>query len=221
MTAARPSGLPLAEQLALITDQVRSSAPEIATQTDRLVARLRAADVGARAPRPGDELPPFTLPRDDGRLVFSEDLVGPGPLVLSLNRGHWCPYCVAELESLEAIRPEIAAEGGRIVAVLPEHPRYLRDLRDRGVRFDLLTDVDCAYALELSLAIWVGEDLFDILSTAGVFGVRPLNSGFLPVPATFVVGPDGRVASAWTDADFRMRPGPAEILAAVRAARVP
>jgi peroxiredoxin len=218
MTEARHAGALLADQLALLTDQIRATAPDIAAQTDRLVARLRALDIGSAAPKPGESIPPFTLPRDDGQLVFSDDLIGPGPLVVSINRGHWCPYCVAELEGLEAVRPDIESVGGRIVAILPEHPRYLRDLRARGIRFDLLTDVDCAYALELSLAIWVGEELFDMLSAAGVFGVGPLNSGFLPVPATFVVDAKGLVRSAWAEPDFRRRPESADILAAVRAA---
>jgi peroxiredoxin len=206
----------LAEQLAAIASQVRAAAPVIADETDRLVARLKASGVGQEAIRPGDRLPDFALPRDDGRLVFSADLLASGPLVLSLNRGHWCPFCEAELGALEGIRAEVEALGGTIVAALPEGPAFLRKIRERGIGFELLVDVDCAYALELSLAIWVGEPLFRIFSEAGIFGVRNLNAGFLPIPATLVVDRDGRVAAAWTDPDFRMRLEPSEILSALR-----
>lgn len=203
----------LADQLALISGHVRTAMPVIADETDRLVARLRAARVGVDAIKPGDRLPPFALPRDDGRLVFSDELLAAGPLVLSLNRGHWCPFCSAEIDALEGIRPEIEAAGGRVVAILPEGPALLRQIRERGIGFDLLVDVDCAYALELSLAIWVGESLFDIFTAAGIFGIRGLNASFLPIPATIIIERGGRVAAAWTDPDFRMRLEPAEILA--------
>lgn len=214
MTDRIPSTL--ADQLATIASQVRQAAPVIAEETDRLVARLKASGVGDGAVRPGDRLPAFALPRADGRLVFSADLLARGPLVLSLNRGHWCPFCEAELAALEDIRPAVEALGGTIVAALPEGPAFLRTIRERGVSFELLIDVDCGYALELSLAIFVGEPLFKIFSDAGIFGIRNLNAGFLPVPATLVVDREGRIAAAWTDPDFRVRLEPADILAALQ-----
>jgi peroxiredoxin len=216
---SEPNLTSLADQLAAIAAQVRSAAPTIAEETDRLVTRLRQSGAGLEAIGPGDSLPSFALPRDDGRLVFSADLLAKGPLVLSLNRGHWCPFCEAELGALEGIRPQVEALGGTIVAALPEGPAFLRKVRDRGVGFDLLVDVDCAYALELSLAIWVGDPLFEIFSAAGIFGIRNLNAGFLPIPATLVVAPDGRIAEAWTDPDFRLRLEPEKILVALRRLR--
>ncbi len=37
----------------------------------------------------GDSMPSFQLPDQDGNLLDSADLLAPGPLVISLFRGHW------------------------------------------------------------------------------------------------------------------------------------
>lgn len=43
----------------------------------------------------------------------------------------------------------------------------------------------------------------------------------VPVPATYVIRPDGVIAADWIDGDFRHRAEPAEILAALDAMRTP
>ncbi len=47
-------------------------------------------------------------------------------------------------------------------------------------------------------------------------GINGDESWELPVPATYLIGQDGRVALAWLDVDYRKRLPPEEMVAALR-----
>ena len=87
---------------------------------NRLVGWLRDTDVASHALKVGDDAPDFLLPDADGRLHSSEQLRRNGPLVLSFFRGGWCPFCTAELCSLQAAKDEFETVGATLVVVTPE-----------------------------------------------------------------------------------------------------
>src|SRR5262252_5043307 len=81
------------EQLQAFSESARRRRPEFAAAIDRLVERLHQNGAGEAAPQPGDVMPPFILPDENGRMVSLEELVASGPLAVTFHRGHWCPYC--------------------------------------------------------------------------------------------------------------------------------
>jgi peroxiredoxin len=94
------------------------------------------------------------------------------------------------------------------VIITPENQEYAQVFKlESGAPFPMLTDVDNGYALALNLAIWLGPDLRDLLSQRG--RVLPNYHGndawMLPIPATFVVGRDGRIKARFVDPDYRTR----------------
>ena len=144
-----------------------------------------------------------------------------GPLVVSFNRGPWCDYCGLELHSLARAYPEIVAAGGDVISIVPETARYARALQAaRGVPFRVLTDMDLGYALNLGLIFWVGDKIMDMYRGFGIDLAHFQGNGgwFLPVPATLVVGRDGRVTARFVDPDFRQRMRTEDIVEAVREA---
>src|SRR3954468_17061695 len=60
----------------------------------------------------GDPMPDFVLPDADGELVFSDDLLRKGPLVVVFFRGEWCPFCRATLAALNDVAGGPRARGG-------------------------------------------------------------------------------------------------------------
>jgi peroxiredoxin len=72
----------------------------------------------------------------------------------------------------------------------------------------------------LNLAVWVGPDLTDLLSSFG--RLLPVYQGndtwILPIPATFVVGSNGRISARFVDPDFRRRMSVEELIAALQTA---
>src|SRR4030095_16451485 len=84
---------PLNERMAVIANAVRSLSTTFAEAVDRMVLRLQEQGAGTTAPAPGDIMPAFLLPDENGRLVGLSELLEKGPAVIFFQRGHWCPYC--------------------------------------------------------------------------------------------------------------------------------
>ncbi len=209
---------PLADRLQAFADTVRALNAAFADVVDRMVERLRSSGAGEAAPALGEPMPWFLLPDQDGRLVGLGDLLARGPVVVSFHRGHWCPYCRINADALARIEPEIAAHGGQIVAITPELEEFTKELKsDAHAGFPILSDLDNGYALELNLVIWINDEKRRIMTEAG-WEIPPYqgNKGWmLPIPATFVVGVDGRVTARFVDPDYRKRMDVEEILRAV------
>jgi peroxiredoxin len=204
----------MASKLVAESQRVQRDEPEVARAYDNLVERLAAAGAGRNAPREGDAFPPFALPDDNGHLIKFSDLMRTGPVVVSLNRGHWCSYCRIELESLRNAHDEIRRRGGSIVAITPDRQAYARRLKEQSrLTFPLLSDIDNAYAMSLSLVVWCGEEIKTLYKKAHLDLAKSQgNDGWLiPIPATYVVAPGGHIKASFVDADFRRRMAPEEI----------
>jgi len=198
--------------------RLEQSAPEFAAAYQRLVDRLLRTNAGATAPRAGDVFPEFLLPDDRGRLMGFDDLSAGKPLVVSLNRGHWCSYCRIELEGLEEIHSEIMRRGAKVAGVTPDRQEYAQRLKARcHLDFPLLCDVGNGFALSLGLAVWCGDEIRDLYRSADVaVNVYQGDEGWLiPIPATYVVAPDRRIRAAFVSPDFRKRMPPEEVLEAI------
>ena len=80
--------------------------------------------------------------------------------------------------------------------------------------------MDLGYALNLGLIFWVGDKIMDMYRGFGIDLAHFQGNGgwFLPVPATLVVGRDGRVKARFVDPDFRHRMRTEDIVEAVRKA---
>jgi hypothetical protein len=72
----------------------------------------------------------------------------------------------------------------------------------------VLTDMDLGYALSLGLVFWVGQKIMDMYRGFGIDLAQFQGNGgwFLPIPATLVVGRDGRVKARFVDPDFACGP---------------
>jgi peroxiredoxin len=199
---------PLNARLKAVADEVARLSPDFAAVVERMVARLEANEVGQSAPQVGEPMPDFILPDEKGELVRLGALLEQGPVVVSFNRGHWCPYCKLNTDGLARIAPDVKRLGGQIVAISPETHQYGAALRDYAeAPFPVLTDLDNGYALSLNLAFWVGDEKREAMK-AGGFDISLYNGNdtwMLPVPATFVVGCDGLVKARYIDPDYRQR----------------
>lgn len=212
----------LSERLEAYSAAVRKFIPDYADAVDRLVLRLAGSGAGADAPQPGQPMPAFVLPDENARLTSLDSLLRDGPVAITFHRGHWCPWCRISGSALARVRDDIAAVGGRVVAIMPERQKFAGEFKaSTQYPFPVLTDVDNGYALSLNLAIWVGSDLERLLSSFGrsLPDYQGNEAWMLPIPATFVVGTDGRVAARFIDPDFRRRMSIEELIAALKTVR--
>lgn len=76
------------------------------------------ADNGARPPRPGDQLPLFTLPDFAGRAVRIWDFKQRQPVVLAFLHGPGCAACHEYLAALAARHDDLAAARAAVLVVV-------------------------------------------------------------------------------------------------------
>lgn len=209
----------LSERLQAFADAVRRLGPHFQDAVDQLVDRLREYDVGENAPKPDEQMPNFVLPDERGQLISLDSLLEKGPVAVTFHRGHWCPYCRINTRALAQAQERIAAEGGQVAAIMPDREHFTAELKaESDAPFPILTDFDNGYAMSLGLAFWVGEEMQKLMTSAGwdVSRSQGSDTWLLPVPATFVVGTDGKVKARFVDPDYRKRMTIEDLLAALR-----
>ena len=212
----------LAERLDSFAQAVRTLSPPFADGVDRLVTRLQQSGAGQNAPHVGERMPPFHLPDETGRVISLDKLLSNGPVAVTFHRGHWCPYCRLNTKALAQAQTEIEGEGCQIVAIMPDRQQFAEKFKSESkARFPILTDMDNGYALSLNLVIWIGAEMERMISAAGrdIPSYQGNRSWMLPIPATFVVGTDGKVKARFVDPDYRKRMAIEHMIEALRNAR--
>jgi len=185
---------------------------------ERAVEELFATGIEERILSVGAVAPEFELKDSTGRLVRSSDLLAVGPLVLNFFRGRWCPYCVTELESWRDLYGQLRERGALLVAISPETQRQSDfAVQQHGLPFPLLQDPGARLAEKFGLVYTVPEYhqryLKSIMVNLPFLNGEP--SWRLPMPATYVIGKDGRILFAEAHADSRVRPEPSEAFSAM------
>jgi peroxiredoxin len=183
---------------------------------ERHIAYLSETGVGRSAKRIGDRAPDIALPDAHGKPFEVATLLAKGPVIVTFYRGGWCPFCNLELKAYQAVLPRIIAAGASVVAISPEKPDdSVSTAEKNALTFPVLSDVGQkvgkAFGLVYSFtdelrAVYDGFKL-DIPDKNGTH-----DDWSLPLSATYVIGPDGRILFADTSVDYRRRTDPLEVL---------
>lgn len=209
----------MSERLGLLAEAMQRLTPTWVATIDRFVNRLKDYNAGETAPQVGDVMPSFVLPDESGRMVSLASLLERGPAIVTFHRGHWCPWCRISINTLSRAQERVTAAGASMVAIVPDREQFAAEMKaDSKAAFPVLTDMDNGYAMSLNLAIWVGDEMERYMSERG--NVLPKFQGndswVLPIPATFVVGQDGRIRARFVDPDYRKRMAIEDLLAALK-----
>lgn len=168
----------------------------------------------------GDRVKDFALPNLSGNAVEFNQLLATGPVVISFFRGTWCRFCNLELKALQDVLPEIQALGASLVAISPQTPDYysMSTAQDSSLDFDVLSDVGNQVARNFGIVYQIPEPLRPIMQGLGADlpSANKDETFELPVPATYVIAPDGTVAYAFVDPDFTKRVEPTQIIAVLQ-----
>jgi peroxiredoxin len=116
---------------------------------------------------------------------------------------------------MERVFARIEQAGASLVAVSPQTQKQSFFMRDQHkFRFPLLSDDHNQVARQYGLVYRVPAEQQSIYSRS--FTNLPLINGDdsweLPIPATFILRRNGRVAYASADPDYTLRPEPADVL---------
>jgi len=228
-TAPKPARNSLQDQLDRITENTRVLVPpdRLAT-SERATAELLASGIEDRVLKVGEKAPGFSLlDALTGKPVRSSDILALGPLIVSFFRGRWCPYCVTELETWRDLHPEVRRRGAFFLGISPQTKRQNDfTVQQHSLPFPILSDPGAAVAERFGVAYTVPDAhrryyqgiLVNIpfVNSGGTYNNATEGSWRLPLPAVFVISQAGVITFAQAHADFRVRPEPAEVLAALR-----
>jgi peroxiredoxin len=211
-TEARPLREILAERKELIAKYVPAETQAVHV---RAIAELKKRGLAANILPVGAKIPEFQLPDHDGKSVSSSDLLAKGSLVVCFIRGRWCPFCVAQMEVMNLVLPEIELAGATLAAISPQTVQQSFFMRDQHrLRFTLLSDAGNNVARQFGLTYRVPDEQKSIYQRA--FVNLPLVNGDasweLPIPATYVIDHNGSVLFASANEDYTERPEPSNIL---------
>ena len=211
----------LQDQLDQITANTRTLVqPERLAIGERSIEELFASGIEQHILPIGATAPEFALPDFSGRSVRSADLLALGPVVLNFFRGRWCPYCVTELEAWRDLYPALRERGALVVGISPQTQRQSDfTAGQHTIPFPLLVDAGNAVAHQFGL-VWAVPAYLQKYYRSILLNIPFVNgeeSWRLPIPATYVIGQDGKVLYAEAHADFRVRPEPEDVLRALPA----
>lgn len=207
--------------------------PEVQAVHAGVISELERSGVAERALLAGGEVPEFKLLDGTGKLVCSADLLERGPLVVCFLRGRWCPFCVGQVEAMNAVHAQIESLGASLAAISPQtvHQSFLM-ADQHQLRFPVLSDRENTVARQFGLVYQVPADQQEIYRRAFI-NLPSMNgdgSWELPIPATYIIGsghareapvqagPSKRhpVRYAWVNPDYTERPEPTEIIRSLR-----
>ncbi len=170
----------------------------------------------------GDRAPDFALPNALGKPIKLSDRVAQGYVVLTFYRGGWCPYCNLALRAYQQLLPQIQAMGASLMAISPQTPeRSLTTVENNQLSFDVLSGRGSAIAQAYNIAYTLPDKLKEIY-TQFDHALPDMNGSpdwQLPIPATFVIAPTGKILLAHVDADDHNRLEPEAALAIITRAQ--
>src|SRR5271165_6345970 len=145
---ADASGGSLQHRLDVYSGYSRGFFPKTNQVYDEIIEQLHS--LTKAGPQIGSIMPNFVLPDQNGCLTGLDSLLVNRPLVISLNRGHWCPWCRLELRALVQIYDDVLRLNGQVISIMPETAAYSRKaIEDHKLPFRILTDLDFGYTLSL------------------------------------------------------------------------
>ena len=211
-TDIRPLREVFAERKELIAKYVPAEPQAIHA---RAVAELKQQRLAANILPVWAKIPAFHLLDHDGKTSSSSDLLAKGRLVLCFIRGRWCPFCVAQMEAMNLVLPEIDQAGTTLIAISPQTVQQSFFMRDQHkLRFPLLSDAGNNVARQFGLTYGVPDDQKAVYQRAFVNlpFVNGDDSWELPIPATYILERDGTVLYACADEEYTERPEPQDIV---------
>ena len=193
----------------------------LATQTAMTMDGVAASAAETKPLTVGAAVPSATLRTIDGKPVALKDALGGKKTVLVFYRGGWCPFCNLQMQDLQARAEELKGMGYQVVAVSPDRPEELKkSLAKNKIEYTLLSDSKAEAIRKFGLAFRVEDALVAKYKNDYKIDLEA-SSGeahhILPVPAVFLVRPEGTIAYAFSNPDYKVRLNGDDLVAAAKA----
>ncbi len=159
--------------------------------------------------------PEFVAFDQNGDKFKSSEVLKDNQLIVVFYRGQWCPFCNRHLSELQDHLEDFKKAGAQIVAISPEKTENInKTIKKTKAEFPVLWDKDNSIMESFGVNFILAKDLQEKYKKFGVdlTKVNGNSSQTLPVPATFIIGKNGKVKFLQYDPDYKNRSSAKEIL---------
>ena len=158
----------------------------------------------------GDLAPYFSGIDQKGRTIALNSLTTKGKVVLFFYRGYWCGICDKHLSNFQDSLHLITELGASVVAVAPERSEYAeRTVLKNDLKFSVLSDASQTIMNSFGVR-------YDVNTKAqkniGIDWKKVNGGAVLPVPATYIIGQDGKIIKSFFTPNFHKRASVDEII---------
>lgn len=162
----------------------------------------------------GDTAPLFTANDNNGKSFSLESALKKGDVVLMFYRGQWCPFCNKQMSQMNDSLSLITGKGATVVAISPEiQENVVKTIEKTKASFPVISDVQMKIMKDYQVNFAVPQTTIDRYKNFGIdFNVvNGVNGANLPVPATYVIGKNGKIKYVFFNPDYRKRASVKEI----------
>jgi peroxiredoxin len=211
----------LKNDLEQVTKFAKENMPPVFFENnDKMLKDLTEKEVALHCLKEGDMIPTFRLPDMKGKIKSFSDLIeGKNWLIISFNRGEWCPYCNLELRYLQEKMQEFEKIPAHIVSISNRtFDKMAPVLEKNKITFDVLTDEHFHLAKQFNLVFHVPPYLTETYKKFGVDENYLNENGNMEmvVPATYLIDKKGVVRMYFAEVNFANRLDPELILDYIR-----
>ena len=163
----------------------------------------------------GDMAPDFSAKGQDGKTISLKQALQKGPVVMLFYRGQWCPYCNKQMSRFSDSLSLLIAKGASILAIAPETAENVKKTIEKSKStFPVLADQGLAIMKMYKVNFAVDEKTITKYKGYGIDFEKAngVNGANLPVPATYIIGKDGKVKYVFFNTDYRKRASVMDIL---------
>lgn len=163
----------------------------------------------------GDMAPDFTAKDQEGKTVHLKQALKKGPVVMLFYRGQWCPYCNKQLSHFSDSLQMITAKGATLLAFTPETAENIKKTIEKTkTSFPVIEDEGMSIMKSYKVNFAVDEKTITKYKGYGIDfdKANGNNDANLPVPATYIIGKDGKIKYVFFNTDYRKRASVQHIL---------
>ncbi|MCW9708662.1 peroxiredoxin-like family protein [Fodinibius salsisoli] len=156
----------------------------------------------------GTTIPDVTITALDGSEQELRDLVSQKPTVLIFYRGGWCPFCNRHLAEVQKASQDLTQMGYQIIGISPDKAEFLRESTQKhNLSYSLVSDSRMAASKAFGLAYKMDKETIKQYKANGLdLAERTGNDHYmLPVPALYLVNPDGLITFQYVNPNYRTR----------------
>lgn len=142
-----------------------------------------------------------------------------GPVAVVFYRGFWCGKCTQHLEALQSELAELTEKGLKVYAITPETDSYIdKTIEKTSIQIPFIHDSAHKIMDDYKVTYKVTDDYKSGVGKHAGVGLATTQGGedaYLPVPATYLIGSDGKIFYAHYDHNYGNRASASDMLAAL------